>query len=56
MAGHDAAPRGGTRGHGRIEREQPQSTTRALIREARRLRDRAKLETLWRSITSEARP
>lgn len=53
MRAHDAAPRGGTRGHGRIKRERRNSSTPARIREARSLRDRAKLEDAWRAITGE---
>ncbi|MCC6196368.1 MAG: hypothetical protein IT518_18090 [Burkholderiales bacterium] len=54
MRAHDAAPKGcSTFGRGLIERERRNSSTPARIREARRLRDRAKLEDAWRAITGE---
>lgn len=57
MHAHGAAPRGGTRGHGNIKREQPNHSTHARLREARRQRDRERLEAAWLALTTQgARP
>lgn len=56
MRAQGAAPKAySTFGRGLIEREHADHTSRAHSREARRLRDRDRLEAAWRALTREAR-
>ena len=54
MNARSAAPRTGIRGQRLID-EKPEVYHRARL-EARRLRDRARLEHAWRDLVREARP